>query len=112
MSDHLRTAREARNWFNDEGISMTDWAREHGFPRQAVYAVLSGKSRCTRGRGHRIAVALGMKRSTTDAITQARSPGVSGEPREENRAKPHAGSSRTDAVGRSANATTTEEVSP
>ncbi|MBE1162300.1 hypothetical protein [Dyella sp. 7MK23] len=40
---------------------MTDWAREHGYPRQAVYAVLSGRSRCTRGRGHQIAIALGMK---------------------------------------------------
>lgn len=41
---------------------MTDWARDHGYPRQAVYAVLSGRSRCTRGIGHQIAVALGMKR--------------------------------------------------
>lgn len=109
MSDHLRSARETRNWFYDEGISMTDWAREHGFPRQAVYAVLSGKSRCTRGRGHRIAVALGMKRST-DAITQARSPGVSGEPYEENEPKPHADYSRAFVVGQSADATTAEEA--
>lgn len=61
MSDHLRTAKEARNWFYDRGISLTDWARDHGYPRQAVYAVLSGRSRCTRGRGHQIAIALGMK---------------------------------------------------
>lgn len=64
MSDHLRTAKEARNWFYDKGISLTDWARDHGYPRQAVYAVLSGRSRCTRGRGHQIAIDLGMKRPT------------------------------------------------
>ena len=62
MSDRLRTAKEARTWFYDQGISLTDWARDHGYPRQAVYAVLSGRSRCTRGRGHQIAIDLGMKR--------------------------------------------------
>jgi len=110
MSDRLLTAQEARTWFYFEGISVTDWAREHGFPRQAVYAVLSGKSRCTRGRGHRIAVALGMKRSA-DGITH-HPPSVSREPHEENEPKPHAGSSRAFVAGQSAIAATAEEAHP
>lgn len=76
MSNHLRTAKEARNWFYDKGISLTDWARDHGYPRQAVYAVLSGRSRCTRGRGHQIAIDLGMKRPTeADASPSLRKEG-------------------------------------
>jgi len=108
MRNRLLTAQEARNSFYVEGTSVTDWAREHGFPRQAVYAVLSGKSRCTRGRGHRIAVALGMKRSA-DGIT-AHPPGVSREPLEENEPRPHADSSRAFVVGQPADATTAEEA--
>lgn len=111
MSDRLLTAREARNWFYDEGISMTDWAREHGFPRQAVYAVLSGRSRCTRGRGHRIAVALGMKRSAE--ATGRRHPS---DPRrkhqEQSESEPRASDWRAAVPGQPAMASTTEEVSP
>jgi len=55
---------------------MTDWARDHGYPRQAVYTVLSGRSRCTRGRGHQIAIDLGMKRPTeADASPSLRKEG-------------------------------------
>ena len=61
MSTHLVSAQQARHWFYTKGISVSDWAREHNFPRAAVYAVLSGKSRCSRGRGHEIAIELGMK---------------------------------------------------
>lgn len=108
MSDQLHTAREIRNRFYDMGISITDWAQEHGFARQAVYAVLSGKSRCTRGHGHQIAVALGMKRSA-DGITP-HPPCLKSNPHEENEPKPHAGSSRAAVVGQSADATTAEEA--
>jgi gp16 family phage-associated protein len=110
MSNRLLTAQEARNRFYVEGTSVTDWAREHGFPRQAVYSVLSGKSRCTRGRGHRIAVALGMKRSA-DGITPY-PPRVSRQPHEENEPAPHASSSRAVVIGQSANPITAEEMSP
>ena len=45
----------------DEGIPVIDWARSHGFDVHLVYSVLSGRSRASRGEGHRIAVALGLK---------------------------------------------------
>lgn len=51
---------------------MTDWARDRGYPRQIVYAVLSGRSRCNRGIGHQVAIALGMKRP----IQAGASPGL------------------------------------
>lgn len=111
MSDHLRNAREARNWFFDEGISMTDWAREHGFPRQAVYAVLSGKSRCTRGRGHLIAVALGMKRSA-EVTGRRHPPGSPREYQERPEGGSHASSWRAAGPGQQATVSTSEEVSP
>lgn len=108
MSNQVLTVQEARNSFCLEGVSVTDWAREHELSRQAVCAVLSRKSRCTRGRGHRIAVALGMKRSA-DGIT-AHPPGVIRDALEENESRPHAGGLRAAIVGQSAIATTAEEA--
>lgn len=55
------TAAEAREWFRLHGISITKWARHHGFPPAQVYAVLGQRTRGDRGDAHRIAVALGIK---------------------------------------------------
>lgn len=111
MGEQLRSAQEARRWFYEAGVSMTDWAREYGFPRQAVYAVLSGRSRCVRGRGHRIAVALGMKRSA-DA-TQHHSPSTIRRQHEGNEVESRSATVR--GVGADqviASVPTTEEASP
>ncbi|MGC3987826.1 MAG: DNA-binding protein [Pseudorhodoferax sp.] len=51
----------ARQRFYDQGVSVVDWAREHGFDVHLVYGVLSGRSRASRGESHRIAIALGLK---------------------------------------------------
>lgn len=51
----------ARDQFFEQGISITEWARDHKFDVHLVYSVLSGRSRATRGESHRIAVALGLK---------------------------------------------------
>lgn len=51
----------ARGRFFEQGISITEWARDHKFDVSLVYSVLSGRSRATRGESHRIAVALGLK---------------------------------------------------
>lgn len=110
MSNQLRSAREARLWFYEVGISMTDWAREHGFPRQAVYAVLSGRSRCARGRGHQIAVALGMKRST-EALRRQPS-ALTRRQRERNEVDPPAGDVRAAGADQSVGTHVIEEVSP
>ena len=47
--------------FEAEGVSVAEWARANGFNCFTVYRVLSGRVKCVRGEGHRIAVALGLK---------------------------------------------------
>jgi len=111
MSNRLHTAREVRTWFYDQGLSVTDWARDHGFPRQAVYAVLSGKSRCTRGRGHQIAVALGMKRSDIVAVPYARN-AAHHERQDVHEAEQRTSSWRAAGLGQLATTSTTGEVPP
>ncbi len=45
-----------------EGKTAVQWAEEHDFPLWAVYRVMSGMNKCHRGRAHRIAVAMGIKK--------------------------------------------------
>lgn len=52
---------ETQERFVQEGISVSEWAKAHGFPVGSVYAVLNGRSRARRGQSHQIAVALGLK---------------------------------------------------
>jgi len=42
-------------------MSIADWARTHQFRQDLVYAVLSGRSKASRGESHAIAVKLGLK---------------------------------------------------
>lgn len=54
-----------KQWFDSNGISISDWAAQRGFSRNQVYAVLSGRVAGKRGSGHQIAVALGLKAPLT-----------------------------------------------
>lgn len=56
-----RTAQEVRAWFESHGVSVSEWAKTRGFPREIVYAVLSGRTKGHRGQAHQVAVALGIK---------------------------------------------------
>lgn len=47
--------------FVERGETVADWARAHGFEPPQVYAVLAGRNKGRFGRGHAIAVALGLK---------------------------------------------------
>jgi gp16 family phage-associated protein len=47
--------------FVERGETVADWARSHGFEPPQVYAVLAGRNKGRFGRGHDIAVALGLK---------------------------------------------------
>ena len=62
----VRTPIEARQWFFDHGISITEWARSRGFSREVVYALLAGRTRGTRGEAHHAAVALRLKAQEDD----------------------------------------------
>lgn len=55
------TPDQVKEQFRRRGVTLTDWARERGFPRQAVYRVLNGQLKANFGVSHEIAVALGMK---------------------------------------------------
>jgi gp16 family phage-associated protein len=60
-----------RDRFREDGATVADWADAHGFSRESVYAVLSGRSKGDRGEAHKIAVALGLKRSRTAPAADA-----------------------------------------
>lgn len=57
----LKTTEEVRQEFRRNGISISSWARKHGFPTQAVHRVLRGNAKCWYGNAHKIAVMLGIK---------------------------------------------------
>jgi gp16 family phage-associated protein len=50
-----------RQGFFERGETVSQWAKSRGFPRHVVFEVLAGKRRCTRGKAHEVAVALGLK---------------------------------------------------
>ena len=54
-------AEQVRAEFRRRGQSFAEWARERGFSRQLVSAVVAGHRKCLRGDSHRIAVLLGIK---------------------------------------------------
>lgn len=58
---------EVRQAFIDAGLAVGEWADTHGFRRESVYAVLSGRSKGHRGQAHKIAVALGLKVASSAA---------------------------------------------
>jgi gp16 family phage-associated protein len=45
----------------ENGLSVREFARAHGFSEGLVYSVLAKKIKGTRGESHKIAVALGLK---------------------------------------------------
>jgi gp16 family phage-associated protein len=55
------TAEQLKNKFRQQGKTFSDWAKEHGYSRRDVYLVLNGQNKARWGRGHEIAVRLGLK---------------------------------------------------
>ena len=53
--------REARERFKAAGISIKDWADQHGFSAPLVREILLKGRPCVRGQSHQIAVKLGLK---------------------------------------------------
>ena len=44
-----------------QGETITAWAKKHGYSPHYVYFVLNGQSKARWGKGHEIAVKLGLK---------------------------------------------------
>ena len=57
----MKSAKEIKKEFSDRGLSISGWAKAHGYSQALVYQVLSGSRKPTRGESHQIAVALGLK---------------------------------------------------
>ena len=55
------TPEQVKASLRQQGITITQWAEQNGFPREAVYRVLNGVEKAAYGRAHDIAVALGLK---------------------------------------------------
>ena len=58
------TPEQVKAKFEGEGKTFTQWANEKGFHSSDVYKVLNGLSKAKRGKGHEIAVKLGLKGQT------------------------------------------------
>lgn len=52
---------QARQWFRDNGISISEWCRDNRVSRHTVNDLLRGKQRGHYGSAHRVAVLLRLK---------------------------------------------------
>lgn len=57
----VKSVEEVKREFLFSGMTIAQWAKEHGYPYSSVQQVLSGKSLNIRGKSHEIAVLLGIK---------------------------------------------------
>ena len=57
----VKSLEEARKWFDDNGVSVSEWCRAKNLNRLTVVNVLHGRCKGLRGDGHKAAVALGVK---------------------------------------------------
>lgn len=60
-------SQEVKNILRAHGLTVSAFARAHGFNENLVYAVLAGKNKASRGESFRIAVALGLKQQPNTA---------------------------------------------
>lgn len=56
---------QLKQQYKREGKSFAQWARDNGYSYHDVIRVLNGFSKAQRGRGHEIAVKLGLKDEVT-----------------------------------------------
>lgn len=61
------TPEQVKNHFQQRGITITQWAKDNGYDREAVYRVLNGVVKSRYGKSHEIAVKLGLKSITRAA---------------------------------------------
>lgn len=57
----LRTPAEARAWLLRHGVTISQWARSHGFKPAVVAALLSGRTQGNWGEAYGAAIALGLR---------------------------------------------------
>ena len=57
----LKSPLEAKDWLRANGISISEFARQHDLDPATTYQVLSGVKKGHSGKAHKAAVALGIK---------------------------------------------------
>lgn len=71
MKDTTKSAAQARREFERKGVAIAAWARDHKVSSSLVYQILAGKKKCHRGKSHKIAVLLGLKKGEVVDCTAA-----------------------------------------
>ncbi len=61
MSRLQKTKEQVKAELCHQGLSVSGWAKRHGFTRSTVTRVINGESLNHFGPSHKIAVLLGMK---------------------------------------------------
>lgn len=64
----LRTKEEAKAWLDSRGLSVAEFAREHGLKAHTVFDIFRGKRIGRRGEAHNAAIALGMKQGVIRTV--------------------------------------------
>ena len=65
-TQQVKTPEQVKAKWRAHGQTMAGWAREHGFKPRDVELVINGFSKAKYGKGHTIAVALGIKAAPDD----------------------------------------------
>ncbi|MBL5859535.1 DNA-binding protein [Serratia fonticola] len=60
----MKTPDQVKQYFHLNGLTFTQWAKENGYSPTDVYRVINGLTKAKYGKGHEIAVKLGLKPST------------------------------------------------
>jgi gp16 family phage-associated protein len=68
----LRTPADVRADFDRRGITVAQWAREHGVSQWTVYDLLDGRQTGRRGMAHNVAVLLGLKSGSVNPAAPGR----------------------------------------
>lgn len=66
----LKNLQQVRENFFRNGLTVSGWAREHGFKPGKVYDLLNGRCKGIRGEAHRAAVLLGLKEGIAEKRAQ------------------------------------------
>lgn len=62
------TPEQVKHRLANAGCTITAWASSNGFDRELVSRVLSGACKAKYGKGHEVAVALGLKVHATTEL--------------------------------------------
>jgi len=64
------TGQEAKSKLRAQGLTLKQWALDHGFEYVTVSRVVRGVQKGNYGIGHEIAVALGMKKASANSAAR------------------------------------------